>query len=267
VSRLTSQPLKVAPANAVGVSVTTGGSAWAWGNYAEVIASASGALTIAGLVIDNPSLTNQRPEFAIAIGSMGNEIVLHVVAGYLVATTNNREHVIALPVPLGGIHTGARVSVAARHGAGSATYPVSLHYYEAQSSAHRTNARMSVVPEASNGVSVTPNGTAWADSAWVELTPGISREISLCGLLCSQPVATVDTEWEIGTGPDGGVTVVGTFRTYGHATTAGLWRNYWLPAPMPLAPNTRVAVRMRKAGTSTTAHLASLAYLDGTALL
>jgi hypothetical protein len=117
-----------------------------------------------------------------------------------------------------------------------------------------------VVPSAASGVSVTISATAWANSAWVELTTGIANPIVCCAVIVN-PAVAAEFEVEIGKGAAGAEVVVGWVHGFGE-TLGGGSEPCRFRIPIEVAANTRLAVRFRTAGTTTTAWTAKLQYYE-----
>ncbi len=110
------------------------------------------------------------------------------------------------------------------------------------------------MPSAAASVAVTPNNTAWTNSAWFELLASTSTSIVLTGLIVTPDDANVTSHFEvdIGTGAGGSEVVVTTFRgSYGSQFYASPG---YLPLTIPLdniASSKRVSCRMRKSHSGT----------------
>lgn len=123
-----------------------------------------------------------------------------------------------------------------------------------------TNAQK-VAPSAATGVSVTPSGTAWVNSAWVELVSAVAAASVLTGLMVDNANVGVEFEVDIGTGGSGSESVISTIRG-ATIDNIGNHGSFALPIPIDNIANAdRLAVRMRKSGTSTTAWLFAVTYL------
>lgn len=114
---------------------------------------------------------------------------------------------------------------------------------------------MTPVPSAADGVSVTPSGTTFNNSAWVELIASTSAAALLLSIIVRQGT-DADFEIDIGTGAAGAETVRATVsaRTNRVIGTTGFTAALNLALPIDnIANAARIACRMRKAGTVTTA--------------
>jgi hypothetical protein len=121
------------------------------------------------------------------------------------------------------------------------------------------------IPPAADGVSVTPNASAWVNSAWVQIsasTPGIWTLQTVTAFSDSGP-SPVHFEIDIGTGASGSEVVVGTLPGCKESTTWNL-ESYFLSFGIPISieAGLRVAVRLRKQGTDTTAWTIALGYYE-----
>ena len=262
-SVLTTTALKSAPSAAAGVAIATGTPAWTNGAWVEVIPSTAAAIALAGVTLAGGSYSATMWELDIGTGSGGAEAPVGTLR-LLLSNAGGLGHpnTVLLPVPLGGIGSGVRVAVRARcqtATAGPAT--IALLYYETFSSDQVTTSSqvLSSAPAGSTTVSLTPNATAWVNSAWVELIASTATPIGLLGLVHGEQVlAGSGAEYDLGTGAASAETVITTLRD---TQLTGLRLCYsWLPGIFPVAAGTRVAVRMRKAGTNTSAHPVALLY-------
>lgn len=129
----------------------------------------------------------------------------------------------------------------------------------------RTSTALKCLPSATDGLAVTPNGTAWNNSSWVQVTASTANAICPAGILVSVPGGTGNNghfEVDIGIGGAGSEVVIGTL--------AGISLNgrgsamLWFRIPINAVPtSTRVSIRMRKNGTTTTTWNFKLVYFDG----
>ncbi len=120
-------------------------------------------------------------------------------------------------------------------------------------------------PSAAASVSVTPNASAWANSAWVQVIASAADDLILTGLVVHPDDLAVTEIFEIdvGVGAAMSESVVTTFRgTYEKTfyVCPGI-----LPAPIPLdaiALSDRVSVRLRKSNTTTNVWTVALQYFE-----
>lgn len=128
-----------------------------------------------------------------------------------------------------------------------------------------------ILPSAAGGVSVTPSGTAWAYSAYVQVTAAMPAAGALVGIVAASAYGSfVHYEVEVGVGAAGAEVVVARCRgVFGPNGTNSLFTDAgeqgWMPALIPvasLANGARVAVRMRKGGINTTPWEIALGYLN-----
>lgn len=267
-SLLTTKALKSAPSANNGVTVTSGAGAWTSGGWVSIIASAAADLTIAALASSGglPS-ANTDVEVDLGVGGVGAETSIGTFRFRTPGATGGSHGVLVLPVPVSGIPAGSAVSLRSRASVAAAQSPIlGLLYYESFD-ADAVLASPACVPSAAGGVSITPSGTAWANSAYTQLTAGLGSEASLYGLTVSSPVATVDGEFDLATGGAGSETVITTLRWSTINASAGLVSFLPVSAVHPVPASTRIAIRMRKSGTSTTAYAAALLYYAGTTFL
>jgi hypothetical protein len=261
VSVLTTTPLKAAPSAAAGVAITTG-AGWVYDPWVEVIAATAAPIAIAGVQITGGSYSGSMWDLDIGVGAASAEVSVGTLRMYL-HNSGTVSHPVGmwLPVSLGGIGAGVRVAVRARIGVamiGPAS--IALNYYENPSSDQAsTSAQMlGSGPSGAGTATLTPNATPWANSPWVELVASAAADLWLLGLVHAPGLdAQNGLEYDLGTGGLGAETVITTVREASGATRIGFT---WLPGPLPVAAGTRVAVRMRKAGTVTTAHPIAVLY-------
>ena len=112
--------------------------------------------------------------------------------------------------------------------------------------------RRAIWPPAADNLVVTPNATTCANSAWVQAVSATSAACLLAGVVVSPGVASVDYEIDIGTGGVGAETVIATVTGITAGSITGLAQSSTvLPLPIDaIANGVRVAVRLRKTGTS-----------------
>jgi hypothetical protein len=260
----TTTPLKVLPSAASGVSVTGSGTAWGNSSWVQVTASTPAAIVVVGVVVGGG--VNQEFEIDIGKGPAGSETVVATISGNQESAASSPRW-LPLPIPVDNIPSGTRVAVRVRKaGTTTTAWTIKLVYYEKPiSGSIATTANPSLlVPSAAAGTSVTPSGTAWANSAWTQVIASTGNAIVLGGITIN-PAVAVEYEIDIGTGASGSETVVTTIR--GRSTTAGAPQTIILKPLLDNIPTeTRVAVRLRKAGTSTTAWTVKLIYYNKTGL-
>lgn len=263
----TSALYKTIPSAADGITMTLDTVAWTYNAWVEITASAPANAVLAGALITNSNVnSNIDREIQVGIGASSSESAICTFRIGIPSPSSGRYQALMLPVPISGIG-GQRVSFRGRTSdTGGATVGIALLYLDNPSSQIYTNKFLTCVPNGANGVSVTPNGTAWANSSWVELTSGIANPIAIAGITVTtasfNATQAIDVEWELGTGAGGAETAITSIR---HNTgSTGNCRQVWMlfNGIYTLAASTRVAVRMRKNGTNTTAWRVSLLYYD-----
>ena len=125
-----------------------------------------------------------------------------------------------------------------------------------------------VAPSAATAATITPNGTAYAWSAWTEVISSASTDLVLTGVTVNGPSSLL---WQglgcyvdIGVGSAGSEVSIGTlilFHAGYQAGTPVAWR--MLPVPYgTVSSGSRVAVRLAKATTNTDAWYAALTYYE-----
>lgn len=258
-SRLAATPLVWTPAAAGGISLTSGSSSWAPGAWVELFASTAAPIEIAYLRQDD-AVFGAGGAVDVGVGAIGAEVVVGSFR-FVEALSKLGQWAWPLPVPL-AIASGVRVALRLRRAGTAVSAAFAIGYYANLDATHVTTYAPLAAP-AGAGVPVIPNGVAWGNSAWAELTSGLDHAVSLYGLAVEHATGA-ECELDIGVGAAGAETVLTTLRmSYGGMSgdDGPNWQS--LPAPYPIPATTRVAVRLRKSGTSTTNWAANLLYYDG----
>ncbi len=258
-------PLLQIPDNAAGLSLQTSADDLTTpGAWVEFIASTATEITIAGLCLDADEATvgtGIKIAFQYGIGASGSEVALN---DWQFSDENNGQagpgyqHLLELPI--GPVPSGSRVCVRIKANKiiGASVCLASLIYYDDTfDSTHRTLAQETFAPANSGGVSITPSSTAYAASSWVELVSSMPQAGMLIGLSVL-PLTGTENIWEIGFGAAGSEVVKTAIR--GCVTGSAVVSNLDLPAPYPVPAGTRVAVRLKKSGTSTSTVGVTLRY-------
>jgi hypothetical protein len=261
-SLLSTKAMKMAPSAAASASLTSGGSSWTSGSYVELLSATGAAAAFVGLRTNGGGAGNQQFEIDIATGASGSESVIATVR-ISAPNPSNGIGVYTLPIPVTGIANGGRIAARARCNNISQAIAITAFYVEDIDSDDTTMKPLNAAPSAANNASVTPSGTAWNNSSWVELTAALADPSAIAGLSIMEPnigATPVDVEMDIGTGGAGSETVVTTLRggAYGNSGVALFALN--LPVVLPVTGGPRVAYRMRKTSTNTTAWSAALMY-------
>ncbi len=263
----TTSALRAEPAAAESAAVADNNTAWGNSAWVTLIASTSGAITIAGVTFNTAVTSVREFEIDIGKGTAGSETVVATLRGNNDSGISGAEggpFYLTFPIAISNIATGTRVAARLRtSGTGTTNWSFALSYYlNPVGGSITTTANPSLsLPSAATGVTLTPSGTAWANSAWAQITASTSSAIILAGIAFN-PIVAVEFEIDVGKGGAGSETVVTTFRGYLPATAD---TPCFLPLETPLdniATATRVAVRMRKAGTSTTAWTCAILYYN-----
>ena len=266
-SVLTTTPMTLVPAAAAGITVVASATPWASGSWVELIAATGAATVIAGIkIVPTTSYSGLQCEIAFGVGAAASEVEIGHVRLHGPTTGSAGTAVYMLPVPISGIGTGVRVSVRSRSAAASTSLIVTALVYvslDSQFTADYPTAPLSSRPDGAAGASITPSGTGWANSSWVELDAALAMGVSLVGLAFLNPVADVDIEFELGTGGAGAETAVTVLRASTWGASTGPLSYATLPGPYVVTAGTRLAIRMRKTGTSTTAYSVAAILLEG----
>ncbi len=262
----TTSAIKTLPSAAGGVTVTPTTTAWANGAWVQITASTVNAIVLVGVMVGG----GPANEFEIDIGKgpSGSETVVGTLSGNADSAAGNPS-VLYFPIPINNIGASTRVAARARISGTTATaFTIKLMYYDSPaggSVATTVNASL-VAPSAAAGISITPSGTAWANSSWAQVIASTGDAIAVGGITLN-PGAAVEFEIDIGKGASGSEVVVTTVRGRDENTSYATPKTITLTPLLDNIPSgTRVAVRLRKAGTSTTAWTAKLIYYNKTSL-
>lgn len=260
----TVEPQRVAPAAASGGSLTPSGTAWANSAYAQVIASTGSAIIVLGVIV-NPGVAAEF-EMDIARGAATSEVVVARVCGNAETLAESSSWFFPINIPVDNIAASQRVAIRLRKaGTSTVAWTGKLVYINQDTGLGLTANLPALAPSAANGVSVTPNGTAWGNSAYGEFSASLTDIV--CLGVAVNPAGTITSggdefEIDIATGAGTSEVVKGTL--------AGQWETFAgtlflrFPIPLQLAGTNRVAVRMRKTGTATTAWTFKLLYAPTT---
>jgi len=262
-SMLTATPLRSAPSAAAAPTVADAASVWANTAWVELIASTSGVTALAGItlyVVSGGSFSGLDLEVDVGVGGVGAEVRAATIRLRMENSGTGTYKAFLLPIPVGGIAAASRIAFRIRNSAAVArVWSCGLLYYHDLASDQQTTEPLLCVPAAATGVTLTPNASAWTNSSWVEVTAGLASPIHVVGVVMKAAWA-VDYELDIGTGGAGSETVITTLRDTFFIASAGRQNWHLLPGPFPLATSTRIAVRLRKAGTSVTTAPVTLLY-------
>lgn len=258
-SQTTTTPLKIAPAAAFLVTVTGHATtAWLNGAWVQLLAATGAPAAVAGLVV---SAVGNAFEIDVGTGPSGAEVVFTTCRLQEGGAAFSGPYVYLLPTPIAGIASGARLAIRLRSPTPGTSTTAALLYYESLDATNASTLPAKALPAAANSVSVTPNATAWANSAYAQLTSGLGVAIAVLGAAFTQALANVEGEWDLAAGASGAEVVLTTLRfASGANANAGGMMVLNLPAPYPVAASTRLAARLRKSGTSTTAYGVALLY-------
>lgn len=255
-SATTTAPLLLTPTSSEGLNPTCNAS-WAYGSWVEAIASAAANTVIAGYYFFD-SVSAGWWELEIGIGSAGNEVTIARFRHYTFNVASVQP--VFLPVPVAGISTGDRIAIRLRSEVTRGNTRISLLYHEDYDGPSLTEPAATQLGAA--GASISVNTTAWANSSYAELTPGLVDPILVYGIAVKTPSGedTTQYEFDVASGAASSETVIFTATiTRRTASGNGGYLSYFhLPRPVPLFADTRVSIRVRKSGTNGTAIEASL---------
>ncbi len=255
----TTSPQLALPSAGDGISVTPNASSDAFSNWIEMSASLSSDVIVTGLVAKwtaGCSILGERFISELGVGAASSEAT--VVTAIKECGTDADNAYILLAVPL-KLSSGSRLAVRFRKNNTNTTIwrfaitYIALPFVGSISYTSTTSA---------SGVfgsgSVTPSGSSWGNSNWAEMTTaannstatvyGASYSINYNG---GATCATAEGEVEIGTGGSGSEAAV-SFWHFGQNGNLMSSSHYFRPV-LSIAASTRVAVRLRKSGTSTAA--------------
>ena len=246
---LTTKPLKWSPTAAAGASVTISGTAWANSNWVQLIDSAPANLAIAAVEFVPAAAVDFEIEFGI--GAAGSEIPIGLVCGRVLSTTLGNIFTVNVAPLINSVPAGSRLAVRIRtSGTTTTAWTVSVGYYENPDTTNVLNAPHSSLPFSANSATVSNSATAWANSSYVELTPGLQDDIYINRVIVG-PSAASQFEIDIATGAAGSEVVQTTVAGQSVSNTGNSVID--LPAPLRISANTRIAMRIRtsltKAGT------------------
>ena len=263
-SPLTTSPLLVAPAAADFPTLPLGSPTWTFGAWTEIIASTAQPTTIAGLCVAYGEYSVGQLEIDIGVGALGAEVSIGLVRMYGPNSGAGDNGPYMLRVPISGIPATTRVSLRFRNKASTVTTGLAcgLAYYENFDSdiIIPPGDLLTCAPLAADAVTITPNVTPWANSAWVPLTDDTLEALLLYGIAFSNPYLDTDAELDLGSGDPGSEVVVAQLRTANNNTNTGRYWELPLIALVPVDPNVPVSIRLRKGGTSALTMSAALLY-------
>lgn len=261
---VTANAQQTLPTAAGGSSITPNASAWVNSAYTQMSASIGSAITIFGVTVKAGIAAEF--EVDIARGAATAEVVVATFIGAAETLAGSSMNVFYCNIPVDDIASGQRVSCRLRKsGTDTTAWTVKVIYFNTVASTVGVTANHpTVAPSAAAGVSVTPNGTAWVNSAYGELSASVSNIVAL-GFVVN-PAGTVvsggtEFELDIATGAATAEVVVGTTGA-NWETFAGVCNLIPFRIPISIAGTVRISTRMRKIGTDTTAWTVKLLYVS-----
>jgi len=258
---VTSVAPQVYPTSTSGLSVTPSGTAWVNSSWTQLIASTSTAIVVGGLTIDPGASVTFEAD--IGVGAPGSEVVVTTLRDDAPNGSGGPYTRILTPA-LDNIPTGSRVSIRIRHSTTSmAAFTFKLIYYQSPVGVTLNSKPLKWAPSSTNGASITPSSVAWDNSTWVELISSASDHLQLAACQFNPGVAT-QFELEFGIGPAGSETPIAVMR--GHLGNTNLldFAPPFRPLVDAIPAGARLAVRLRKQSTSTTAWTLSAGYYENT---
>lgn len=257
---MTNQPTVWVPAAADSLSLVCPSSAWVSSPWVEYITSTSTPIAVTQIVCDGVP-TSDENEIDIGVGPANSEVVAGTVRFAASGSTDNGSDntvltlAVAQTVPL-----GTRVSLRARTGAtGGNTLTAALGYVVTPSFSITADNPQHVLPPASGGVSIHPaSSSSWTNSIWGLLSAETPEPMLITGVSITNG-ATDSWAVDLGTGPSGSESVIGTVRM--NTTTLTL---LWFPCVVPIFVDAgqRLSIRLRHAAASTTGAVVAITYLS-----
>jgi len=247
---LNTAPMKWMPAAAAPTNVPQSGTNWNNGAYVQFSASLANAIQIAALAVGGTN--GPEHEVDLAIGGAGSEVVKGTTRLQYTSFTPGGMGPVFAPC-IDRFPAASRLALRSRgNGNNSGGTDIAIGYYESVTSGLVTTQALATLPPSADGISVTPSGSAWASSAWVQLVASLAATGMLLTVNWRVGVGDVEFELDLATGGAGAETTVATVRGYTRNTNTG---NKFLPLilPFPVTAGQRIAARLRKAGTDTTA--------------
>lgn len=230
------------------VSLTYSGTPWT--NSAYVVMFTTTVETAILAVLLNIDTNVKDIEVDIATGSPGNEVVKTTVRQNFQSLFSG--DIQAIPMVLArNIDAGEIISCRVRMSAGGGV-AVGLGYMESPDFFQRVDTVAVCYPAAANAVSVAGNTTAWNSSVYGELVSATASAVYLTHVNYLTTLTGIEVEFDLATGGASSETVIGTFRTFIGNTSGGGNGQIPIIPPIRVATGTRVAVRFRKTGTSST---------------
>lgn len=251
-SILTTQTLQFAPAAATPITLPSSVNIATNSAWVEFLSVAPSRLAIVGFIFAG-TFASTEVEFDIGVGTAGSEVAVTTLRCFMFNSGGSGSvDIYYLPAPVDLIASGARVSVRTRHG--SSLMSAALAYYVSPTMDNVSGGvATTCAPSRAVGVSVAGSGIIWANSAWVQMTPGINHSIAVIGV--EGPINPTggpfvgSEHWEIdlGIGAPGSEVVLSTFcgRSGGGGSGGGDVPTLSLPAVARLSPNTPVSFRWR----------------------
>lgn len=127
-----------------------------------------------------------------------------------------------------------------------------------------TTNKQFISPSAAAGLSITPSGSAWASSAYTQITAATDTNWVLTGAVVGTPGAAVEFELDIATGAAASEVVIATFKGKCSNATLVFDRGSILLLPIPIdaiGGGVRVSMRMRVSTTSVAAWTFAITYI------
>lgn len=250
---------KVAPTAAGATTVqsaNTIGGVWQYGSWVQFIASTANPIAVTGIYRADDTTSLE----AVATGAGGAEtLVTEQPVFDRGASGQNSAAWWPLYPAYGAIPASTRVSMAHSDATNVNTTQFKLGYIE-NNDAFMVTERQRQFPDRT-APSVTPSGSNWGNSSWVELASAatVTTDVLITQVAAYPPSATNGRGYEIdiGTGAGGAetavMTVAGVSGTGNHT--------HVLRAAHKIVAGTRLSFRLRKESTDTTAWRVVIAYL------
>lgn len=169
-------------------------------------------------------------------------------------------------IHIDNIASGQRIACRMRkNGTNTGAWTFKLIYYHTVASTVGVTANASLAdPSAAAGVSLTPSGTAWANSSWGELSASLT-DIVVLGLVVNPAgvVVTGGTEFEVDVGAGAATSEIVKGTTGAHwEGFIGMCDLLRFCIPIQISGTNRIACRLRKPGTDTSEWTVKLLYIS-----
>jgi hypothetical protein len=255
VSVLTTAPLRNYPLHAAGLTITTGGSAWEYGDWVPFFTVTATTAAIAGIELQAVDSWSGAFEVEFGIGSGDVTAIGHIrLEGP--SSGNGGPTAFLLPLPISGLAMGTLVNVRMRRQQSvAAVFRGTVLYYDDPDSDQvmpYTDGVLTSFPAGADSVAVVTNVTPWANSATYTFDAGLAHPTHIFGVAVSTNHGNADTEIDLGQIVEGVTTWLTTFRVSSYGANTGRLHYANLPGLYPLAEGAELIGRVRQSGVEIT---------------